>query len=336
MSAPELANRSRKAWARLHCFVPGLAVTATVSLAATFIAQRYDAPAMLFALLIGMALSFLSTDARARPGLEFAAGTLLKAGVALLGLAVSVATFRMLGLSAVISVVGLLVLSMSFGIWLGRRVGWSTEAAVVAAGAVSICGASAALALSALVQDRVPRSHTMAVIMIATGLSTLAMVFYPVLLHALGLSDWQTGFVIGASIHDVAQVIGAGFSVSDAVGETATLTKMMRVALLPVVLLIVSLTLSRRGQGARIGMPWFVVAFVVLFVLASLLPVTDAVRAVVSDLSRGLFILAISAIGLLSNVQDLRHVGGRVFGVLLATTTLLFTAAVALAFMFQS
>ncbi|WP_186766484.1 YeiH family protein [Puniceibacterium confluentis] len=335
MTAAGLASRSRAIRGHVHTLAPGLAVAATVSLAAAGLAQRYDAPAMLFALLLGMALSFLAADGQIRPGLDFAGGTLLKTGVALLGLAVSVDTFRMLGITEVLGVVCLLAGSMAFGIWLGRRSGWSTEAAVVAAGAVSICGASAALALTALVQDRVSRTHTMAVIMIATGLSTLAMVFYPVILHALGLSDWQTGFVIGASIHDVAQVIGAGFSVSDAVGETATLTKMLRVALLPVVLLVVSLTLGRSRHGGRIALPWFVLAFVALFVLASAAPVPEAVRAGVSDLSRALFLVAIAGIGLLSNVQDLRHVGARTFGVLLATTSLLFGASILLVVILQ-
>ncbi|SEQ91940.1 YeiH family protein [Thalassovita taeanensis] len=336
MTATDLATRTRDTRDRIHAVAPGLAVAATVSLAGTGIALRYGAPAMLFALLLGMVLSFLSTDTRVRPGLEFAAGTLLKSGVALLGIAVSVDTFQMLGVAAVLSVAALLVLSMSFGIWLGRRAGWSTEAAVVAAGAVSICGASAALALTALVQDRVSRSHTMAVIMIATGLSTVAMVFYPVVLHALGLSQWQTGFVIGASIHDVAQVIGAGFSVSDEVGETATLTKMMRVALLPVVLLTVSVTLGRTSPGTRIGLPWFVLAFAALFVLASAFPVPEALRAGVSDLSRALFLVAIAGIGLLSNVQELRQVGGRTFCVLFTSTALLFGTAILLGLLFQS
>ncbi|SNR83042.1 YeiH family protein [Puniceibacterium sediminis] len=336
MTATDIAARSRDTWGRVHALAPGLAVSATVSLAATGIALRYGAPAMLFALLLGMALSFLSTDARVRPGLDFAAGTLLKTGVALLGIAVSVDTFRMLGVAAVLSVVALLVLTMGFGIWLGRRAGWSAEAAVVAAGAVSICGASAALALTALVQDRVSRSHTMAVIMIATGLSTMAMVFYPVILHALGLSQWQTGFVIGASIHDVAQVIGAGFSVSDAVGETATLTKMLRVALLPVVLLAVSITLERSSPGTRIGLPWFVLAFAALFVIASVLPVPEALLAGVSALSRALFLVAIAGIGLLSNVQELRNVGARTFYVLFASTALLFGTAILLALLFQN
>lgn len=317
----------------LRLILPGLGVSVIICLAAWALGQRYGAPVMPFALLIGIAMSFLSQDPRIRPGLDFAAGSLLKIGVALLGLSITTATFAQLGLWAVLAVIGLLVCTLALGTWIGRRAGWPAPVAFVAAGAVSICGASAALAISALLPGmRDHRSQTMTIVLTATALSTLGMVAYPVLLETAGFSPAQEGFVLGASIHDVAQVVGAGYSVSDTVGEIAVLTKMIRVAMLPVVLLTLSIVIARsqKSTGA-IRLPWFVLAFIALAVLASAVPLPQALTTWVSHLSRSIFYVSIAAIGLLSNVQEIFRSGHRALGVLGASTLFLLLSSMGMA-----
>ena len=116
------------------------------------------------------------------------------------------------------------------------------HAALLAGGATAICGASAALALYSLIGDkRVDQARFTLTLVGITVASALAMTLYPVLAAQLGLSDAQAGFLIGASIHDVAQAIGGGFSFSPAAGEVATIVKLTRVALLAPMLMLLSL-----------------------------------------------------------------------------------------------
>lgn len=341
MSVAEEAFRvAPRAAALARRIGPGLALAAVVAVAATALGARYDAPAMLFALLLGMALSGLGEEVRAAPGLKLAASSGLRAGVALMGLAVSVETAADLGAPAALSAAGLLLATLAFAFLLGRRLGWPACTALTAAGAVSICGASAALSISALLPGmRERRGDVTAVIMTATALSSAAMALYPVILSALGFDDRHAGFVLGASIHDVAQVIGAGYSVSEQAGETATLTKMARVSMLPLVLLGVSLAVARGalGDGREAGgkadlKPLrFVLVFALLFVFGALFDVPDWVREGASDLSRALFLAAIAAIGLTSRMREILAAGPRAFAAMGAATLLLFCGAVAAA-----
>src|SRR3546814_10423442 len=95
------------------------------------------------------------------------------------------------------------------------------------------------------------------------------MTLYPVLAAQMGLSDTQAGFLIGASVHDVAQAIGGGFSFSQKAGEVATIVKLTRVALLAPMLMLVALWLGRGGaaQATRripLRLPWFLTGFLAL------------------------------------------------------------------------
>ncbi len=310
--------------------LPGVGLSIVICLAALALGQRYGAPVMPFALLLGISMSFLAQDPKIRLGLEFAASSLLKVGVALLGLRSTTDTVAKLGYEAVLVVVGLLICTVFLGRWIGRRAGWPAPVALVAASAVSICGASAALAMSSLLPGmKEHRSQTMTIVLTATALSTIGMVAYPLIVDALGFDYHQQGFVLGASIHDVAQVVGAGYSVSEDVGEMAVLTKMIRVAMLPVILLVLSVSVARSdGQAGRITLPWFVVVFVALAALASAVSLPTALTEGVSHVSRSIFYVSIAAIGLLSNVQEIFHSGHKALVVLGSTSMLLLLSSI--------
>ena len=194
---------------------------------------------MLFALLLGMALHFLSADPRAAEGIDFTAKKLLRVGIALLGARITFGQVADLGAAPVAIVVICLSATIGFGLLLARFTGRGWPFGILTAGSVAICGASAALAISAVL----PRSEslerdTLFTVVAVTGLSTVAMVVYPILFAALGFDETAIGILIGATIHDVAQVVGAGYAVSNEAGDAATLVKLLRVALVA-------------GRGAR-------------------------------------------------------------------------------------
>jgi uncharacterized integral membrane protein (TIGR00698 family) len=305
--------------ARLAEAVPGLLVAVVIGIAAQAIAVRYAAPVMLIALLLGMAMSFLGEEARLVPGIRLAASTGLKLGVVLMGLRVSVDQLAGLGPRVIVVIVIGSGTTILLGLALGRRMGLSGPAALIASGAVAICGASAALALASVTRDfRGKTDHTLVVILAATALSTFAMIAYPLLLAVVGLAEVPQGVVLGAAIHDVAQVVGAGFSVSEPAGETATLAKMARVTLLPLLMLILSgWQAVRRGAGqgaaASLRLPWFVPAFLLVMLVNYLLPLPQEAVGAASALSGSLLVMAVAALGVGSAPGKLMRAGGAVF-----------------------
>jgi len=224
---------------KLRSLGPGLVIAGMVALAASWLAEHYATPVMLFALLLGIAVNFLSKDERCRPGLDFASRTVLRLGVALLGARITLEQIQSLGGGAVVLTAGAVVLTILCGVLLARITGLPRNFGLLTGGSVAICGASAALAIASVL-PRGPdhERDTIMTVVAVTALSTIAMVLYPVLAAAIGFDEHTTGIFLGATIHDVAQVVGAGYSVSTQAGDTATIVKLFRVALLlPVVLL---------------------------------------------------------------------------------------------------
>lgn len=289
-------------WLRQH--KNGMLTAATIALASSFLSEHYGAPAMLFALLIGMAFAFLADSPTAKPGIVFASRSLLRLGVGLLGLRLTFADVSQLGWLPVVGVFGLLLMTLASGALIARAFGRPLALGLLTGGAVAICGASAALAIASVLPKRHIREEDVALTVVGvTALSTIAMVLYPVLFGALGLNDVEIGYLIGATIHDVAQVVGAGYSVSDTAGDIATFTKLLRVAMLPVVLIVVSFS-YRKEPGGGVGLPWFVLLFIALMLLRNLVPLPEIVLTTVSEISRFMLLTAIAALGIKTSLAQ--------------------------------
>jgi uncharacterized integral membrane protein (TIGR00698 family) len=317
--------------ATLKRFAPGVMLVAVIGGAASFLSDHYGGPAMLFALLLGMAFHYLSADARTAPGIEFGSKGLLRLGVALLGARVTAGDVAALGWEAAAAVVGLIAFTIAVGFAVAPLAGRGWRFALLTGGSVAICGASAALALAAAIpkNDKLER-NTLFTVASVTTLSTIAMVLYPLLFSLFGFDDRQTGFLIGATIHDVAQVVGAGYSVSEEAGDVAAVIKLMRVTMLPVVLLIVLFALRGRGEGGGAKIPGFVIGFVALAAVNSLGLLPEIVATLLSDASRALLVTAIAGIGVKTSLQTLSQVGAGHAVVIVAETVLLAAAATAL------
>ncbi|MEL6258761.1 MAG: putative sulfate exporter family transporter [Pseudomonadota bacterium] len=302
-------------WDRAKTLAPGIALAGVLAMAAQFVSDHYGAPTMLMALLFGMAMASLIDDSPTlAAGVGFAAANILKFGVALLGARISVELLLALGWPMVALVVSAIIATFIAGRALAAALGQDRAFATLTAGSVAICGASAALAISAVLpKSKSSDQNLFFTILSVTLLSTIAMVLYPIVLESLGYDDAVTGAFLGATIHDVAQVVGAGFSVSDPAGETATLVKLIRVALLAPVVLILSLLFSqstRHDDGAR---PWILPPFVIGFLAlatwnsSGLMPIP--VSEFLSTLSRAALVLSIAAVGMKTSLKDIRSVG---------------------------
>jgi uncharacterized integral membrane protein (TIGR00698 family) len=314
--------------------LPGLLLSVTVASAAGFLGAHYAAPVMLFALLLGMAFNFLHDESACRAGVDFAAKFILRLGVGLLGIRIALDDLAQVGAAGAGTIVALIVLTMGTGFLIAPLLGRKWRLALLTGGSVAICGASAALAIAAVIppNDKTER-NTLFTVMAVTMLSTIAMVIYPVLFDVLGFTALQQGFLIGATIHDVAQVVGAGFSVSDEAGELATIVKLFRVAMLPFVLIAIVLVLRAAGAGgagSRIPlMPWFMVLFVALVVLGSIVEIPAVVIAQVELVSRICLVTAIAALGIKTSLKALSVVGGGHLVLVVLETLVLLGLAIA-------
>lgn len=310
---------------RLDALAPGVGVVAITGLAAMFLSEHYSTPVMLLALLLGIAVSFLHQETRCREGIDFAASNLLRIGVALIGLRIALSDLVELGWQSGLVIVFAVASTILFGMVLCRALGMPKHFGALSGGAVGICGASAALAISSVLPDDENKQRdTLVTVIGVTVLSTIAMVLYPIIAATLNLSTAETSLFLGGTIHDVAQVVGAGYSVSSETGDLATLTKLVRVSLLvPVVLIFVLLLRRRRHYTLNEQpkmLPRFLLAFVAFMLLNSFVDIPEQIVDNASSLSRFALVMAIAGIGMKSNLRQLVDVGFKPFLILLTET----------------
>lgn len=311
-----LRARVLRRLSELRRFGHGLLVCITIALATTFIADHYGGPTLLYALLFGMSLHFLSEEGRCIQGIEFAARTVLRLGVALLGVRMTLEQVGDLGMGTVLLVIVAVATTIGVGALLARAMGLGRDFGLLTGGAVAICGASAALALSAVMpKNENSERNTILTVVGVTTLSTVAMVTYPLLVGFLELANVQAGIFLGGTIHDVAQVVGAGYIISDQTGDISTLVKLVRVAMLvPVVLVFMWLfRATRQDQDqTRVPMlPGFLVGFIALVLINSLGLIPETVSEGLSNLARWCLVTAIAALGIKTSFQKLAVVGWR-------------------------
>jgi uncharacterized integral membrane protein (TIGR00698 family) len=306
-----------------HRCWPGLLMSVVIAIASTFIAEQRGGPTLLYALLLGMALNTVAGEGRAKPGVDFAARRILRLGVALLGARITFAQIGGLGwFNGGLMVAGVVV-TIVFGIGAARALGLSRRLGVLTGGATAICGASAAIAIATILpRDEGSERELIFTIAGVTVLSTLAMIVYPVLAKMIGLDAHQTGVFIGGTIHDVAQVVGAGYSISPDVGDYAVLTKLLRVAMLLPVVTAISLAVRHRLQRTeeiRSGdplLPPFLLAFVAFVIAGSLGLIPKPIGAALNEVARTCLVIAIAAVGLKTSPVEMKKVGARAFALL--------------------
>ena len=309
---------------------PGLLVALLIAVAGQFIAEHYGAPAMLMALLFGIALNFLAHDSKCAAGIAFGSKTVLRFGVALLGLRINFELAARIGWESLILIVVAIVATIAFGLLGARFLRHNKSFGFLTAGSVAICGVSAAMAINSILpQDRQSDQRLVFTVVGVTLLSTIAMIAYPILTAVLGFSEHSAGVFLGATIHDVAQVVGAGFSISDTSGEVATFVKLMRVAMLAPVILFASLAIrhyyahSSDKRSAAPLLPAFVIAFAALAIINSLHLVPAQLSELSNALSRWALLTAIAAVGMKTSIQQILRVGLPAIALIVAETIFL-------------
>ena len=295
---------------------PGLAVALAATAAAAYLSDHYGAPLTLMALLVGLALNFLGSDERLVAGLAFASRTLLRVGIVLVGVRVTLSQIASLGPSALLATMAIIAATMGIAVLVARRLKLGGPFGVLAGGAVAICGASAAMAFASLLGERRVSAAQLTLTLVGiSAASALAMFLYPIIAHHSGLSDSQAGYMLGASIHDVAQALGAGYAFSAAAGQTATIVKLTRVALLAPALAVVAIFFPPEADadaGKRPPiLPWFVIGFFVLAMVNSTGAIPAPVASGAQQLAAACLACGVAATGIRSPMATLMKTGGK-------------------------
>ncbi|WP_224546729.1 YeiH family protein [Mesorhizobium sp. CA16] len=315
ISADLAAGRKRldSAW---NGIIPGIVLVAMIT-AVAFSAHNVSGFAlfspMILAVVAGTIYSnVLGLPAHAKAGIAFSQKRLLRFAIVLLGFQLTFGQVSGIGLGGVGIVAATLGATFLFTVALGKLIGVDAKLAQLIAAGTSICGASAIVATNIVTGAR-DEDVTYAVAAI-TLFGTIAMLGFPLLAPVFGLDQHAFGLWAGASIHEVAQVIGAGFQNGSQAGETATIAKLTRVAMLAPMVIALGV-MARRGSsdasGARPPMPWFVVAFVAVVALNSLIAIPAQIHSAIALAAQIMLTMGLAAMGLQADISGLRSRGLR-------------------------
>ena len=295
--------------------MPGIIVAILIAIAAKFLANNYQVPSMLMAILIGMSLNFLSEEGKCVEGLNFSSKNILYLGIILIGTRIDFENILSINQNVIFLVLFGVILTILFSILILKIFGFQYRFGILIGGAIAICGASAAMAISSVLpKDNKSNERLTFVVLGVTIISTFCMIFYPIISNFLNMDEKSSGIFFGATIHDVAQVVGAGFTVSDITGETATLIKLFRVTLLFPVVLCISLMsykfkLINDVERKTPLVPYFIIMFICVVVINSFNLIPNNIKFISNELSSWFLLIAIAAVGTKTRLQNLKIIG---------------------------
>lgn len=303
---------------------PGLALASVIGVAATVIA--HVAPivgAPVIAIVVGIVVALVRPASEAlKPGLHLASKRVLQASIILLGTGLSLHEVASTGVSSLPVLLGTLAIAL-FAAWLiGRWLGVVGDVRTLIGVGTAICGASAIAATDAVI-DAPERDVAYAVATIFT-FNVVAVLTFPVMGHALHLSQHSFGLLAGTAINDVSSVVAASTVYGHAASSYAIIVKLSRTLMIIPIALFLAFWRTRaeekREEAAGVNVtrvrimkifPWFIVWFVVAVILNSVGVIPAHVGHYLGDLAQVFIAIALAAIGLSTRLRDIRRAGFR-------------------------
>lgn len=303
--------------------IPGLLLVGGVT-AVAYALRKIPGLGLLSPMILAIGIGILvhntiSTPVRAKAGVQFAMRRLLRLAIILLGLQLTFTQVIEVGGRGMLIIVATVLATFQFTRWLGARLGVEPMLAELIAAGTSICGASAVIATNTV--TRGSDEDVAYAVACVTVFGSLAMFLLPFLGGVLQLDAHTFGLWSGASIHEIAQVVAAAFQRGQEAGEFGTIAKLSRVILLAPLVLGLGWFARRAatrkggddaGQG-KVPVPWFVIGFVALVALNSVISIPDAPKKILISVTVVLLTMALAAMGLETDLRKLRMKGVRPF-----------------------
>lgn len=296
--------------------LPGLALTGAIA-AGAFALRQIPGVGMfsplILATIIGMAVhNLLGTPAAAKAGVTFSLKRILRLGIILLGFQLMLSQVVAVGAAGLAIILVTLAATFLFTKTMGRLIGVDPKLAELIGAGTSICGASAVIATNTVTEGS--DADVAYAVACVTVFGSLAMLLYPLLPGLLHLSPRAFGLWSGSSIHEIAQVVAASFQDGETAGQFGTVAKLTRVMMLAPLVIGLGLVAARRARGhsgerTAPPMPWFVLGFIAVMLLNSMIAVAPAEKAQIVNLTNFLLSMALAAMGLATDFAKLKREG---------------------------
>ena len=317
-------SRERKAVKHLR-IVPGFVLAVAVAALACWLESLLPVHLIgsaVIAMFIGMGINAVKEPAQTLlPGLKFTSKKVLKFAIILLGLSLNVTTILHVGRMSLTVMVFTLLTCFGGGYFIGRALGLNWKLSNLISAGTGICGGSAIAAIAPTIEAE---DSDVAYAMSATFLFDMAMiVLFPIMGRAMGMSDQAFGIWAGTAVNDTSSVVATGYAFSEAAGDFATMVKLTRtLAIIPTVVIfaLVQLRLKRRvaaGSALKANVsiasifPWFILGFLGMAILSSVLPIPAQLVSAAKRLSKFLMVCALAAIGLNTSFSNMKKAGVR-------------------------
>jgi uncharacterized integral membrane protein (TIGR00698 family) len=304
----------------LSSTLKGVSLSLAIAVSAILLSNVLGFNAILLALVIGIALgNAIKLPEYFDSGIKTASGRFLEIAIILMAFSIDYGSFLKLGWETILIVVVTLSAVLVMTIWLSKKMNCPSTAGLLVGFGTAICGSSAIAALApSVTEDKSDIGISMAVVNLY-GL--IGMLLIPLITQDW-LTDIENSILLGASLHSVGNVAGAGFAMSDSVGEMAVTVKLGRVALLTPALLIFGHFTSKKSSSQtkkKLNLPWYLVAFILISILVSIFPFPEEILTFSKKGSNFLLATAMAAIGLNVSFKTLLSSGkkGLVFGAIL-------------------
>jgi uncharacterized integral membrane protein (TIGR00698 family) len=303
----------------------GMMLTSVFALASMYLAsltifESLSISALIISIVLGMVYGNLvhhKMSPKLHAGITFSLKKILRIAIVLLGFRITYQQIYAVGPIGFFTDAVMMLSTFVLAIWLGMKVfKIDRDTAILVGAGSSICGASAVLATEGVLQSE---SHKAALaVATVTIFGTISMFLYPILYKSgflPGFDDNLFGIYAGASIHEVAQVVAAGFGVSTEAGETGTIVKLTRVMMLAPLLIVLSIVLSRMSSGSKktslstIPIPWFVFVFIAVSGFNSLELINISVVSMINEFDTFLLAIAMTALGIETNLSKIKNAG---------------------------
>ncbi len=306
-------------------YLHGILIILLFALAAFYIGDFEVVKSMSFSpMIVGIVLGMIYANtlraalpATFTPGIQFCSKRILRLGIILYGFRLTLQDVTEVGIPAIIVDALMVAITICGGVMVGKWLKMDKEISLLTSVGAGICGAAAVLgAESAL---RVKPYKTAVAVSTVVIFGTISMFLYPVLYRngVFSISPELMGIFTGASVHEVAHVVGAGNAMGESVGSVAIIVKMIRVMMLVPVLLIISYTIARKASGSdapgKINTPWFAILFLVVIVLNSFIPLSDSVRNGINTFDTFLLTMAMTALGAETSFDKFKKAGSKPF-----------------------
>ncbi|MBQ7822143.1 MAG: putative sulfate exporter family transporter [Clostridia bacterium] len=307
---------------RATSVIPGFVLSVLIAFAARSIESLlpiHVIGASVIALFIGMAINAFWRPAFLKPGLKFTSKKILKLAIILLGASLSVNVILSVGKMSLMVMFFTLLTCFGGGYFVGKALKLNWKLSNLISAGTGICGGSAIAAIAPVIEAD---DSDIAYAMSATFLFDMAMILlFPIMGHAIGLSDMAYGLWAGTAVNDTSSVVAAGYAYSEAAGDFATMVKLTRtLSIIPTVLVFafISMRIKRKNNidikdGKKVNVwglfPWFIVGFIALAGINSHGFIPEQVSLAAKDISKFLMVSALAAIGLGTSFKDMKRSG---------------------------